>query len=604
MSAKMGPPPKSKGSLAWLAFSEALSLVTLIVAAVFFITAAVSLYLYAKWSVLFGLSVASALACIYPLILFFPERFARTIHYCGLSKTAEPILRWSLENWKKLVGENGLGVTGKMSQSAQFYLEQGRLDLAESLYKSVQQRVDGGRWFKFPSRAETSLNVYRNHLQATGDFEKLAEYSATVSRLKKRMLPSMILFVLMPLPVVAYFSCSEVLIRTASINLRSSQAEAFRQDVKRLADVDSFFFGRGSGARVYSDYSMGLYDAPEQESNAQWLAEAGLRELKPGQMNVVASRLHFVLATVYLLKGLDNQALQQFRLSVELAREGEAQAPKDALSEAYVITAMTGLGDLYVQAGRMQEAEGYYEDALQRLQKIELGTASDDQLGLLDRLSSLQSGRGAFADAVSQKQLICRALEQRLTGIAVSSMNPDQVEQHRRLTREMDACSMLLKQLGDTSGSADLAARADKMRTERVRPLSLNLQQQREIVDATTRATEHLLSVKYKTNGWQKNLELLLEKEMKSSRAKGALDALSWLTNQTKNDVQDARKIEIDILPMKVRNFREPNTLAVDVRGTVHISGKSPSASEQFAFAYLLKSSGQGPPTIDAVAEN
>lgn len=64
------------------------------------------------------------------------------------------------------------------------------------------------------------------------------------------------------------------------------------------------------------------------------------------------------------------------------------------------------------------------------------------------------------------------------------------------------------------------------------------------------------------------------------------------------------RKIEIDMRPMKVRNFREPNTLAVDVTGTVRVERRSGANDEHFAFAYLLKRSGQGPPVIEAVAEN
>ncbi|MBY0549771.1 MAG: hypothetical protein K2W95_21040 [Candidatus Obscuribacterales bacterium] len=596
-------PSNSKRSTILLATREALSLVTLCVAAVFFFVMAYGFYTYCKWSIPLALSLASAVACVIPLVLFFPERLALLLRYCGGLRTAEWILRRSLSTWQSIAGQSGPGTTGKMSSLAQFLIETGRAQEAENLYAIVLQRLSTGGW-KYPGRAEASLNSYSLFLREQKREEECAGVTVALSRLRKQSLGPKIALLLIPLPVVVYLSCTEVLVRAIAVELSQDHTSAVRNYVKILATGDSCFFGAGTGARVYSDYASSLYDSPFHQSTVLSFARAGLVQLGD-KSPYLSSKLHTIIGTVQMHQGEDKKAVESLRTAVEL---GLLPAQFDRYDNndherRHLINAMTWLGDLELQRGNSSGAESMYANAMRRLEKLN-ASKSDEYLGLLDRFSALKSSQGAFTKAAAAKKDICDILESRLIGVTASNMTADEIEQHRRFTREMEACSVLLKQSGQLHDAGTLARRAEELRTQRVRPLLLNSQQQMEIVDATTRATEHLLSVKYKSAGWQKNLDLLMASDMKSNRARGTLDGLSWLSPRTNDNAMYVRRIEIDMQPMKVRNFREPNTLAVDVTGTVRIQRRSGADDEPFAFAYLLKRSGQGPPVIEGVAEN
>lgn len=522
-------PAKSKRSAFFLAMREVLSAITLCVAAVFFFVMAFGFYTYCKWSVPFVLSIASGVACVIPFV-FLPERLARIIHYCGGSRTAEKILRWSLRKWQSVVGQSGPGTTGKMASLAQFLIETGQVQEAEHIFANVLQRLSTVGW-KLPGRAESSLSFYREFLKAQNRNEDYSGVSAALARLAKQCLVPKIVFVLIPLPVVVYLSATEVLVRAIAVELSQDHTSAMCNYVKVLATGDSYFFGAGTGARVYCDYASSLYESPLHQSTVLSFARSGLAQLNDLQSPYLASKLHTIVGSVKMQQGEDKYAIESLRAAVEfgLLPERYDRYDNNDRERRHVINAMTWLGDLELQQGNLSKSESLYLSAMQRLEKLN-ESKSDEYLAVLDRFSALQSSRGELAKSAATRKDLCDILESRLLGVVASNMTPDEIEQHRRFTRELEACSVLLKQAGQVKQAAQLASKAEELRIQRVRPLLLNSQQQMEIVDATTRATEHLLSVKYKSIGWQKNLDLLMESEMKSNRARGALDGLSALS--------------------------------------------------------------------------
>ena len=599
------PAPETTRTQPWSLLSESLALLTLCVAVLFFAVIAFRFFLYCKLSVAFFLAAGSALACFVQLLVFWPERWARMFSFAGEPLLAERFQRWSLSVWQKFVGNAGLGTTSKLAALAELYLRQRRLDDAEPLLQTVLFRLPKGN-FAFFSRAESSLKCYLQFLKAAGRESDSAPVSSALLRLRRQTWAAKFLFVLMPLPVVVYLSATEVLNRGVWAQLPHGNPEIVRRNVKLIAGLDTVFFGAGAGAKVYYDYALNLRYSTVNELNALWFARAGLMDLQQAPSPYLRSKLYAIIGNLCLERDQTEQALDAFKRVLEM---DAAALPGDRFQGSdlrHVNAAAVYLADAAAQQGKTAAAEALYERALNIL-TVAGECDSDEVIDLLDKISSLQSARGACAEAAVKKQQICDLLARRLAQVDPPTMNLKQAQEHRRLTREMEACSALLKQSGRAREAAELTVKAGKIRQERVRPLALDLHQQSEIVDATTRTTRLLLDIKYKSAGWQTSLDLLRERELKNDRMCGAMQSLSWFSPEKDNLRLSRRKLEIDMSSMRVRNFPEPDTLAVDVRGTVRIlepTGTRSTNNETFAFAYLLKRSPLGPPVIEEVAEN
>ncbi len=579
--------------------SECLMLIALSVSALFFGAVAFGFFVYSYFSLPFFLAAASSLVSGASVLVSFPERWARISAFAGEPAFAGHLLIWSSSAWQKFVGKNGPGTVGKLSSQAEFYLWQQKFPEAEVIFRQLIDLIPVKGW-KFPTRAESAFQAYHRYLARKG---QAADADAVLERLKllrKQTRIAKFVFLLLPLPVVLYLCTSELIVRSIATTLIHGEKDALRTRIKWLADIDSGFFGGAIGAKVYCDYATTLQESCGDDTSALWCARAGLMELKRCPSAGVACKLYTIIASVYVERGDYQHARDALRQAVEISMTNKEVADWQHDGKAFGL-----LADIEAKDGKLAVAEKLYSRAAQSARPADRQT--DEYLSLLDRASCLQSSLGAVSKAADTKKQICDILTGRLSDADPSAMHADQIEDHRRLTRELDACAALLRQSGREDEAKSLASQAALLRTKRVRPLVLGLRQQSEIVDTTTRTTNLLLSVKYKTVGWRKSLGELRNNEFKSKRAIGAIENIPWFVAGEREPAIAPRSIEIEMAAMKVRNFQEPNTLAVDVSGTVRIIDKGGHCStddERFAFAYLLKRIENHPPTIECVIEN
>lgn len=586
----------TKASLGML-LGECIVLVLLSICTVFFGLIAYGFFVYARWSVPFVLAAISCLVPAVSLLLFLPEHWAKVCEFAGESSLAGRLLVWSCNSWQKLVGDNGPAMAGKLSFLLEYLVRQHDAPAAKDVYDRLLPLIQNNMW-KFPGRAESALKAYHTELLRLDRRDEAARVKERLGCLKKQTLPARMLVFLLPLPVVAYLSATELLVRSIANNIVHGQTIALRTRIKGLADIDTVFFGNNMGAKVYWDYANTLRETCGDDTSALWCARSGLVELKQGNGPPVASRLLTLIGAISFERGEFDQAREALNKAIAASPTGSWESCGRALGL---------LAELESMAGRNNAAEALYLRAMHSASLSD--KQSDDYLSLLDKAGSLQASMSAISRAADTKMQLCEILLARCAN-AEALGNSVQIEEHRRLTRELDACAALLREVDRTKEAAVFSAKAVELRNKRVKPLVLGARQQSEIVAATTRVTNLLLSVKYKALGWRKSLQELRNGDLHSKRAQGAIDKLPWLTGQDQEKSGPSRRVEVDMAAMKVRNFQEPDTLAVDVSGTVHIidksanSGTADPGGERFAFAYLLKRSAGKPPSIECVVEN
>jgi len=524
------------------------------------------------------------------IVTFFWDFVADLLRWSGRTKTAEAVLKDSLARWQTLVGETGAGVAFKIGHLADFYLELGRADQAEQLYKRI-----ANRWrpslAAMLSPATASLERYAGMLASRGRQEESKEVRKLIggSRIT-RLLPALCGFGL-TLLVIAYLLLTQVL-QSAIANYPPDDAPKLRHDyIDDLARIERIVLGPRAGAAIYFSYGMRQFGERADPREAEWALRNALDGLRSDRR---ANKLYLAqvlnrLAGISFAQGQLQEAEALYRESVwlDLGRDLGAGGEADAARTE----ALLGMARICQSRRQSPAAEAYFEKAL----KAARGVYGPDSGDAIDALLGLAEARQHNGDSSKAEALLNDAIERAEKSFRrIAQSGKSAKDERDRLVIALILKSQVLRAGGRNAEADAIEKQVDEIQWSRRPQVKLNEQLQAQIVDTVQSATGWLLSIKYATRQRDEGRTKL--SESLTAEARSHLARLPWYSGQA--NISQVRlfsaaapdAVEPQFGQISVRSPDSDGLLTIEVRGrpSLHIHNKSVSG-EPFAFAYRIR---------------
>ena len=505
---------------------------------------------------------------------------------------------------------------------ASLYFDTGKTAEAESLFQEAWSNYSKSA-VKIPWMHGCFAD-YLKILNTTGDTDTAARVRAALNSSNKLALAQKSCILLVTAPIIAFLLYNQATERSIAKHNAQGQIIVAMRELSWLARSEAFLMGDYAAAKVYADYAQAFAEVEGQLNEMDLCTDMALASLrrsgkKDEYLQVILLNLK---AKSDLSEGNNTEALRHLNEAVAISLKWDkdqlAQNRYDATIERD--KAIVALAELDRNNGRYERAEQLYKqvmdisDSNAELEKAR--RTLQDPVETVDRLHKLQHIElklGKKTEAVQLQEQVCKILEDTVRGLAITHKNSVIADfGSREAARELDICALMLEDTGKSAEAKDYQARAEKLRSAHRKALKLDSAQQDSIVDAATKVTNDLLSVKYQAGDWHQSLNHLLKDELTSKRALGAFEHLPWYNEKNiklaadKKATPPERTMIVDIEPLSIRSNREGDGIAVDVQGTVKIvNAKSKSEDEQkFGFAYILKSKNAGHQTVDDLLDN
>lgn len=583
--------------------------------ACFYLKVALVLFEYYRHPVLAAGFLAVSMLYAIPLIINFVDLWALTMAAANEEAFAENMLKMSMATHAKLFGARNILMLQKQSMLAGLNFQMGRTAEAEELFREAWEKYKSHK-IKLPWIA-ASFADYQKLLATRSDTATTLKVQEALKNSSRMMLAANLVVLLATGAIVVFLLYNQAAERSIALFNSRGQIDHAMSELEKLASNEALILGSYAAARVYTDYARAFDGSVGRSTEMERCTDKAMAYLnqsrqKDEYLRVVLLNLK---AKAELKQGNTDESMNCLKEAVALSSGWtKNQLFRNKLDAALQRErAIIALGELDRIAGRYEQAEALYRGIIY----AEPGSPTNskitsvDLIEDIDRLHKFQHVEqklGKKEEVLKIQERICKMVEDNLhlwTGkknAAVCSFGA------REAARELDNCALMLQESGRDKEARVFLARADALRKANIKPLQLNASQQDSIVDAATKLTNDLLSVKYRAVGWPQALNHLLNDELKSTRARDAFERLPWYDAGGMNGKKITpgdKTLCVDISPVSVKNAREGDGIAVDVQGTVKIvDSKSKSEDEQtFCFAYMLKSQSTGHHTVEDLSD-
>ncbi len=426
----------------------------------------------------------------------------------------------------------------------------------------------------------------------------------------------------------------------AQISEKNSEMRAVEslKGINALAKMESAVLGPNASALVYADYASAFEDAT-QYAEMTWCVNKAIEILQKihDPEPVLTLTLLNQKALGLILTNKTEEARKGLLAAMKLANTlSDSKFSVGGWSRKYKIRkekekAELHLAELERLEGNYQSAEELYlracglkadmswvsTDTTQNNEntpaqpkvnqpespwsnKVVYATKVVDTIQLIDKLHKLQ-----YIEMKLDHPLKALLIQKRICELLDRSYSLEQLSERpgneldfgvREASRELDVCSLMLAEAGQTKESEKYREKAEALRNKHSRTLNLNAAQQDSLVDICTTVTNGLLAAKYRSDNWKEKMGSLVKDELSSKGAQSSLARLPWYDNESlkKDSPQKSKigKLEVNISPLSIRNSPDGAGIAVDVQGVVKIYSREKSADpeeQKFNFAYLVK---------------
>jgi hypothetical protein len=608
--------------ISWKNFwKESSTLVAHTLLSCFYLKAAQVLFDYYRIPLAALLFLAASIFFALPLIFNLVDSGAKLTAALNEPAFAEKILKASIAVHRKLFGSKNIFLSEKQAMLAALYFETGRISEAEALFKESWDRY-GKSTIRLPWM-HTCFADYARLLSTRGDTTAETAVRAALKKSDRFLLAQRFVTLLATLPVICFLMVTQEIEHKITSYNNQGKIDYALLELTRLAKNEALVFGEYGAARVYTDYALNYDQGTGRSKEVSWCAEKALSALRrSGKTDEYLQVLLLNLkARSCSAEGCDAESKKYLQEAVALClnwdREDLSRNKFDAVLQRD--KAVLALAELERTQGSLEKAEALYR-ALHNGTNTKSGLQTKiivmDTVEAVDRLHKLQDIElklGKKDEVLKIQEEICNILEAHIKGLATSKITGKFRDTSvREVTRELDVCALLMREKGRTKEAKEYQAKSESLRNEHIRPLKLNAVQQDSIVDATTKVTGDLLSVKYKAGDWQQALSNLLNNELISKRARGAFEHLPWYdadslkAGKSARSAKPERTLTVDIAPLSVRNSRDGDFISVDVQGTVKIfNAQSQSQEEErFGFAYIMKAQKSGRHSVEDLADS
>jgi tetratricopeptide (TPR) repeat protein len=426
----------------------------------------------------------------------------------------------------------------------------------------------------------------------------------------------------------------------AQISEKNSEMRAVEslKGINALAKMESAVLGPNASALVYADYASAFEDAT-QYAEMTWCVNKAIEILQKihDPEPVLTLTLLNQKALGLILTNKTEEARKGLLAAMKLANTlSDSKFSVGGWSRKYKIRkekekAELHLAELERLEGNYQSAEELYlracglkadmswvsTDTTQNNEntpaqpkvnqpespwsnKVVYATKVVDTIQLIDKLHKLQHIEMKLdhpLKALLIQKRICELLDRSYSLEQLSERPGNELDFGvREASRELDVCSLMLAEAGQTKESEKYREKAEALRNKHSRTLNLNAAQQDSLVDICTTVTNGLLAAKYRSDNWKETMGSLVKDELSSKGAQSSLARLPWYDNESlkKDSPQKSKigKLEVNISPLSIRNSPDGAGIAVDVQGVVKIYSREKSADpeeQKFNFAYLVK---------------
>ncbi len=615
------PKQSPKWKLFW---KESSVLVAHTLLAGFYLRIAHVLNEYYRAPVLASCFLLISLAFAVPLCVNLFDLWARTIASVREESVAENILKLSIAIHRRLFGTKNAYYSEKKAMLASLQFDMDRLDEASESFKesfeSYQQSLVKIPWL------HPCYSDYLKLLATSGDTSTAEKIKQVLKFSHRLAVGQKLVITLFTVSVVAFLTQVQFTERDIAKHNAHGQTLVALKEISALAKFESSLLGEYAACKVYKDYALAFEESNGQMNEMDWCTDKALSSLK--QSGIKDDYVNVLLLNLKAKASLADRkpalATNYLKSAAEISMNWDKnQLARNAYDAAYEREkSLISLAEIYRNQGEYEKAEPLYKKLLgfksEKINLSEMKPTFFDPVELIDRLHKLQHIEvklGKKDEAIKLQQKACAILEKSVKTLTASSKSSPVCDFGiREAARELDVCSIMLQEAGREKESGAYRQRADSLRAKHQNQLRLAPDQQDSIVDASTRLTNELLSVKYRAGDWKKSLDQLLNEDLRSQKARGALEKLPWFDagslkaeSQGSRNTRPKRRLEVEIFPLSISNNREGEGIAVDVQGTVRIySANSAEAEEQkFGFAYVLKAQNKDrPPSVEDLMDN
>lgn len=576
---------------------------------------------YYKQPVLGIVFLIVALLFAVPLSINLLDLWARTVASVREEKIAEKILQLSINIHRKLFGK-GSFLAEKLGMLGSLYYDMGKMEESEKTFQEAWENYTKSA-IKFPF-LHPCFSDYKKLLESKNDTEVLPSLQKALNTSSNLLIAQKMGTLFLTAPIIAFLLMNQGTERSIAKHNAHGQVLVALKEITGLADLEASFLGEYARCKVYKDYAIAFDETDGQLSEMVWCANRAAVSLKKS--------------------GVDDDYTKVLLLNLQargVAAEGKKDKALEMLTEALALSSKWGekgsvpykydferertqlaLAELYRTRDEFDRAEALYKQVLglgeKDIDTSKLLAGTFDPVETIDRLHKLQhieAKLGKKDDLIKLQKKVCEILETSIKGLSNNNKNSAVYDFGvRESARELDIAAIMLADAGRNDEAKDYQKRAEKLRATRQNNLKLDAAQQDSIVDASTKLTTDLLAVKYRAGDCKQSLNDLFNNELKSDKARGALERQPWydaafFKDESKlKDAKAKRRLEVDISPLSIRSSREGDGIAVDVSGTVKIfkdNSQNASEEQRFGFAYILKAQAKGgKPSVEDLLDN
>lgn len=613
---------KLKWKLFW---KEASVLIAHTLLAGFYLRGAQLLNDYYRVPSLAALFFVISLGFAIPLMISMADLWAQVISSVREEAIAEKVMKCSITIHKTFFGVHNAYMSAKQAILAGIYVDMGRLDDAEFLFAEAWKNFSMSA-IKLPV-LHPGFSSYLKILSDKGASDAAKSLQAELQWARRLSVSRAIASTLLTAPIIVFMIVNQTTEQNIAKHNAHGQILLALKEIQMLAKNEATFLGEFAAARVYCDYAQAFEDTDGQLAEMDWCVEKALATLD--RSNTRDDYLRVLLLNLKVKAVLaDNKISEDKRFEeaeklVEEAVKISINWDKRQLKRGNYDAgferdkALLTLAEIKRNKGDYKEAEPLYQKLLSLSNDGKLDSEHalpfQDPMSTIDRIHKLQhieQKLGKKKESIELQKRVCNILETSVKGLTSKNKSSSLCDFGvREASRELDVCAFMLQEAGRESEAHDYHERADQLRKSHQKSLKLNSDLQDSIVDASTSLTRDLLSVKYHAGDWPKSLNHLLNDELKSERARGALERLPWYgtLNAKAKAKANSKRLELDIQPLSIRNNREGDGISVDVQGTVKIyqcNSEKKADEHKFDFAYVLKAPKSGRPSIEDLLDN
>ena len=659
----------------WIVFiKDSVVLIAHMLLSLFFVRVALMLNDYYQAPLLAAVAWVVALTFAIPLLLHFLDLWAGLLAAVREDTIAERFFKLSIKVHQKLFGSENAFMSEKEAQLANVYFVSGRSEEAVKQFEQSWEHYQNAK-LKYPPLNlcfKNYLDLLNSEPEKLSNAEKISQLKSSLLASKNYLIAQKTASVLVTLPVVLFMLSTRALEDEIGRNNSDNKVVLALKGINTLASLETAILGNYAGARIFADYAHAFEESKSQTAEMIWCTDKALSALSKSKVQDDFMRLALLnLKAKEELERDKRDDARKILIEAIAISNGSGSGTSSGAGTSSSATqnnrswlatyparletekALLSLAEIERLDGNYSLAEPLYAKALglnEQAQGIQgardPGTAYRsypgkivDTIELIDRLHKVQhieSKLGKKEKVLDIQKRICALLDstghlQDLNNKSASNTQTEQDFGVRESARELDVCSLMLAEAGKDKEAKEYRDRAEALRDRFTRTLKLNASQQDSIVDVVTRMTNGLLAVKYradfKSNDWHDALLSLQRNELKDRKVRGAFERLPWydpdsLKTKKLQKPDERRRIEIEIIPLSIRNSPDGNGVAIDVQGVVKIYPRSTTASaspvarnqsklqaqepeeQKFGFVYLVKDEKSGRPRIDDFLDN